>query len=182
MADVRSAGETVERILDKLSTRGGPDVTAAAEELVRTVVDLYGAGLSRIMEIAAETDPALVLTLADDPLVGSLLLVHDLHPVDVDTRIQRALDKVRPYLGSHAGGVAYVGVDGEGVARLTLEGSCHGCPSSAVTVQNAIERAVQEAAPEIVRVEVAGQVPAGAGLLQIARRPEFLACPEGVAV
>ena len=41
-------------------------------------------------------------------------MLHDLHPLDVDTRIQRALDKVRPYLGSHAGGVTYLGVTGEG--------------------------------------------------------------------
>ena len=47
--------------------------------------------------------------LLADPLVESLLLLHDLHPLDVDTRIQRALDRVRPYLGSHAGGVEYLG-------------------------------------------------------------------------
>ena len=85
----------------------------------------------------------------------NLLLLHDLHPLDVDARIQRALDRVRPYLGSHAGGVEYLGV-GDGVARLRLEGSCHGCPSSTVTVQLAIEGAVQDAAPEVTEVVVEG--------------------------
>ena len=98
---------------------------------------------------------ATLARLTEDPLVESLLLLHDLHPLDVDARIQRALDRVRPYLGSHAGGVQYLGVT-DGVARLRLEGSCNGCPSSTVTVQLAIQGAVQEAAPEVTEVVVEG--------------------------
>jgi hypothetical protein len=55
--------------------------------------------------------------LTADPLVESLLLLHGLHPLDVDARIQRALERVRPNLGSHAGGVRYLGVT-DGVARV----------------------------------------------------------------
>ena len=110
--------------------------------------------------------------LLADPLVESLLLLHDLHPLDVDTRIQRALDRVRPYLGSHAGGVEYLGAGADGVARLRLEGSCHGCPSSTVTVRLAIEGAVEDAAPEVTEVVVEGMTePPGPQLLQIGRRP-----------
>jgi Fe-S cluster biogenesis protein NfuA/nitrite reductase/ring-hydroxylating ferredoxin subunit len=122
---------------------------------------------------------ALLDTLAGDPLVESLLLLHDLHPLDVDARIQRALDQVRPYLGSHAGGVEYVGVT-DGVAHLRLEGSCHGCPSSTVTVRLAIEDAVKEAAPEVTEVAVEGMTepaPPSPALLQIGRRPDGLDSP-----
>ena len=114
---------------------------------------------------------AMLDRLTEDPLVESLLLLHDLHPLDVDARIQRALDRVRPYLGSHAGGVEYLGVR-DGVARLRLEGSCHGCPSSTVTVQLAIKGAVQDAAPEVTEVVVEGMTaPPGPPLLQIGRAP-----------
>ena len=65
-----------------------------------------------------------------------------------------ALDQVRPYLGSHAGGVELLGVDAAGVVHLRLEGSCDGCPSSVQTVKLAIERAIEEAAPEVAGVEV----------------------------
>jgi Fe-S cluster biogenesis protein NfuA len=104
-----------------------------------------------------------------DPLVEALLLVHDLHPLDVDARIQRALDGVRPYLGSHAGGVEYLGVDGDGVVRLRLEGTCNGCPASTETVRSAIQRAVEDAAPETSGVHVEGVVTPTPGLLQISR-------------
>ena len=80
--------------------------------------------------------------LADDEVVGNLLVLHDLHPDDVDTRVQQALERVRPYLGSHAGGVSLSGVDERGVVHLRLEGSCDGCPSSSLTVRSAIEDAI----------------------------------------
>ncbi|MCA1654959.1 MAG: NifU family protein [Pseudonocardiaceae bacterium] len=92
----------------------------------------------------------------------------------MDARIQRALDRVRPYLGSHAGGVEFLGVDEEGVAQLRLEGSCDGCASSTLTVKMAIEGAVQDAAPELTGIEVAGVAepePAAAPLLQVGMGP-----------
>ena len=127
------------------------------------------------MDLAADLMPAagpdrdqLLRSLAGDDLVGSLLVLHDLHPDDVTTRVQAALDRVRPYLGSHAGGVTLVGVGEDGVARLQLEGSCDGCPSSAVTVRDAIEDTLLGAAPDVVSVEVEGVVTDhGTPLLQI---------------
>jgi len=187
--NVRAAGERVEGLIGELRSQPDPRVAEVAEELVRTLVDLYGEGLAHVMNVARSAadggqPDGLVEQLVADPLVASLLLVHDLHPVDVDTRIQQALDDVRPYLGSHAGGVEYLGVDDDGVVHLKLEGSCHGCPSSTVTVRLAIEKAIEEAAPETVRVEVAGVVaePSGPALLQIGRRvPEPMAPPAPVA-
>ncbi len=91
----------------------------------------------------------------EDELVASLLVLHGLHPKDTRTRVVEALDQVRPYLGSHAGGVELLGVDPEaGVVHLRLEGSCDGCPSSTQTVKLAIERAIEQAAPEVTAVEV----------------------------
>jgi Fe-S cluster biogenesis protein NfuA len=173
MSGVRDVGTRVEELLAAL--RGGvADAGPAAEELVRLLVGLYGDGLSRIVAVLREQgEPGLDMLskLAEDPLAESLLLLHDLHPLDVDARIQRALDRVRPYLGSHAGGVEYLGT-ADGVARLRLEGSCHGCPSSTATVQLAITGAVQDAAPEVSQVVVEGMTaPPGPQLLQIGRRP-----------
>lgn len=158
------------------------DPAAAAEELVRLLVGLYGDGLTRIVAVLRESgeDGAGILgILADDPLVEGLLLLHDLHPLDLDARVQRALDRVRPYLGSHAGGVRYLGVS-DGVARLLLEGSCNGCPSSAVTVRLAIEGAVLAAAPEVTEVVVEGMTTAPEpALIQIGRRPPDAGAPPG---
>jgi Fe-S cluster biogenesis protein NfuA len=167
--DAGSVGERIEALLGML--RSGRD-RETAEELVRLLVEMYGEGLRRVVAVLAGHDPALVHRLAEDDLLESLLLLHDLHPLDVDARVQRALDRVRPYLGSHAGGVTYLGVDPAGVAQLRLEGTCNGCPSSTLTVSMAIEGAVRDAAPELAGVEVAGvSTPEPAPLLQIGTRP-----------
>ena len=141
MTGVQQVSARVEELLDALKSGGFGGAAPAAEELVGLLVGLYGDGLTQIVTSWRKSGPdgaAMLARLADDPLVESLLLLHGLHPLDVDARIQRALDRVRPYLGSHAGGVEYLGVV-DGVARLKLEGSCHGCPSSTVTVQLAID-------------------------------------------
>jgi Fe-S cluster biogenesis protein NfuA/nitrite reductase/ring-hydroxylating ferredoxin subunit len=164
-------GEQVESLLTQLARQGGKRAAATAEDLIRVLVDYYGSGLARIVEMVVAADPALLPTLAMDPLVESQLILHGLHPLDVDSRIEQALDKVRPYLGSHAGGVAYLGVDEVGVAHLRLDGSCHGCPSSTVTVRMTIEEAVLKAAPEVAGIEVEGQAAPPERLLQIGRGP-----------
>jgi Fe-S cluster biogenesis protein NfuA len=183
MTRVQQVGDQIEELLARLAAKGqGP----AAEELVRLLVGLYGDGLAHIMaallDEAGDVTAATLERLIGDPLVENLLLLHGLHPLDVDTRIQRALDKVRPYLGSHAGGVHYVGVS-DGVARLRLEGNCDGCPSSTVTVQLAIEGAVQDAAPEVSQVVVEGVTeppgPPQPVLLQIGSRPDLPVEAEG---
>ncbi|MGF7120367.1 NifU family protein [Rhodococcus sp. AG1013] len=147
----RGAGDRIEALLDA-SAVGGPVARERAEQLVREVVDLYGEALDRILTAAGRT-PGLVDELARDELVSSVLLVSGLHPHDVETRVRTALDSVRPYLGSHGGDVELVDVS-DGVVRLRLLGSCHGCPSSAVTLQLAVEGAVQAAAPETTTIEV----------------------------
>jgi len=168
-------GERIDSLLSALGT-SGPMAQQRGEDLVALVTNLYGAGLERLIEVLADAgrlDAAALDALAADELVSGLLLVHGLHPYDVTTRVAAALDSVRPYLGSHAGGVELTGVDELGIAHLTLEGSCNGCPSSTVTVSSTLERAVLEAAPEVVAVDVTGVVaPTPAQpLLQIGLRP-----------
>jgi Fe-S cluster biogenesis protein NfuA len=149
--DLRAVGSRIEELLGRIRSAGDPATAETAEEVVRLVVELYGAGLERTVELAG---PEVLERLVGDELVASLLVLHGLHPKDTETRVVEALDQVRPYLGSHAGGVELVGVDPEGVVHLRLEGSCDGCPSSTMTVKLAIERAIEEAAPEVSAVEV----------------------------
>jgi Fe-S cluster biogenesis protein NfuA/nitrite reductase/ring-hydroxylating ferredoxin subunit len=65
---------------------------------------------------------------------------------------------VRPYLASHGGSVVLLDVSPEGTVKLRLEGSCHGCASSAMTLKYAIEQAIMEAAPDVAGIEVEGVV------------------------
>ncbi|MGH3002475.1 MAG: NifU family protein [Gaiellaceae bacterium] len=121
-AEAREQVGRVESLLDAIED--DPPALAA----VQAIVELYGEGLRRVLERVADGDP-----LENDELVSHLLLLHDLHPVGLEERVAGALEEVRPYLGSHGGDVELLGVE-DGVARLRLNGTCDGCPSSAVTL------------------------------------------------
>jgi Fe-S cluster biogenesis protein NfuA/nitrite reductase/ring-hydroxylating ferredoxin subunit len=154
--DPASCGERIELLLEA-SAAAGPVSRERAEELVRLVVELYGAGLERVMELAYDTgalSDELLEALAGDQLVSSLLLVHGLHPYGVVERVERALDDVRPYLGSHGGDVRLLDVTDDGVVRLEMLGSCDGCASSSVTLELAVDGAIRAAAPEIIAIDV----------------------------
>ncbi len=152
-AQWRSAGDRIQTLLDATAA-SGIAARERAEQLVREVVELYGAGLSRILAaVGDQPDSALLDRLVADELVASLLLVHGLHPHDVRQRVSDALDRVRPYLGSHGGDVDLIDIVGDTV-RLRFAGSCKSCPSSAVTLELAVEDAIRAAAPEISSIEV----------------------------
>ena len=167
--DPAACGERIEALLEA-SSAAGPVSRERAEELVRLVVDLYGAGLERVLELVHEAgalDDDLAAALAGDELVASLLLVHGLHPYGVEDRVERALTSVRPYLGSHGGDVRLLEVTDEGVVRLALLGSCDGCASSAVTLELAVEDAIRAAAPEVTTIEVEASAPPAAGVIPV---------------
>jgi len=166
--DAQAAGERVETLIAELRSQAGPQAAATAEELVSCLVELYGSGLATIIEVVGEDGPELMDKLVADPLVESLLLVHDLHPLDTSARVRQAVEEVLPQLGSHAGDVEYLGLDDTGVLQLRLEQ--RGC--SADTVRDVISKAVAAAAPEAAGVDIElVQPPAEPTLLQITRRP-----------
>jgi Fe-S cluster biogenesis protein NfuA len=160
--------QRIETLLDDLERLGDPAARATATELVQALLDMYGEGLRRIAERVDMREPAR------DELVGHLLFLHGLHPVPVQERVVGALDEMRPYLDAHGGDVRLLGIE-DGVVRLQLQGSCSGCPSSAVTLRHGIEEAIHRAAPDVERIE-AEDAPAEASppaLLQI----DNLVCP-----
>jgi Fe-S cluster biogenesis protein NfuA len=143
----------------------------AGEELAGALMDLYGEGLERIM---AAVDDETRARLADDGVIGSLLLMHGLYPVPLEERVREALDSVRPYMESHGGDVELLGI-AEGVARIRLEGHCVGCAASASTLELGIRRALEATAPDLLGLDVEGvldepthEAPPGAILLPMA--------------
>ena len=146
----------VEELTAQLDTIGDPFAQSCAEELVGALMQLYGEGLERILEAVDEAGtPDLRQRLVDDGVVASLLLIHGLYPVDLETRVREALESVRPYMETHGGDVELLQIV-DGVAHLRLEGHCRGCAASASTLELGIKQALQEAAPDLQGIEVEG--------------------------
>jgi Fe-S cluster biogenesis protein NfuA len=175
--DLRATGDRIEALLDHLRSTADPRTFDQVEEVLRLVTELYGAGLARVVELLQVEAPELLTVLVDDELLGSLMVVHDLHPDDLGTRVAAALDSVRPFLQGHGGDVQLLEIDAAaGAVHLRLLGSCDGCPSSAVTLRMEVERAIADAAPEIVTIDV--EEPTAPGVtspVELGRKPEVAA-------
>ena len=168
--DPRTAAVRVEALVAELGAHGDARVKAAAEDLVRQLMRLYGAGLERMLELAFEQDEAASSAwfdrLADDPLVSSLLALHNLHPHPIDHRIARAIDRVRPIVDAAGGRLTVLDVGAHAI-RLRLD-TAPGVPVPAANLRPLVERVLAEAAPEIPRIVFEG-VAAPLPLIQIVR-------------
>lgn len=146
----REIGARIEELLGEIRAADSA-VAGRAEEVVGLLVDLYGEALTRVFSLA---DSELTAQLVDDPLLASLMVLHGLHPEPVEARIERALDRIRPGLGGKK--LDVVGLDDSGTLRLRLSSPLDGCPSTIGTVQQTIEEAVTEWAPEVTVVSIEG--------------------------
>jgi nitrite reductase/ring-hydroxylating ferredoxin subunit len=185
--DAREVGERIARLLDELRAQANPYAWKQVDELLRTVLDLYGRGLARVIEIASRDASAeeLRANLIADPLLTSLLVLHGIHPLDTRTRIERVLDNVRESLGPDALAPAFVSLDADSVLRLRLEGKGPRHASTVAAVQAAIEQAIAEAAPEVASI-VFEAAPVGTGapgrLVQLNGRKQKTHAPTWTSV
>lgn len=153
-------------------------------ELIRALMELHSAGLERMFELlddGGEAGRGFIASFAADELTASLLLMHDLHPDDLETRVGRALDSIRPYLAMHGGGVDLVAVALDAVT-VRLGGSCNGCGASSDTLRGVVEDAILAAAPEILVVRSDSPQSPAAALVQIGVGRRGAASQLGVAV
>ena len=159
--NLRAVGDRIEQLVDEFDATADPQARAIAQELLAAVAELYGGGLERVMQLAGREVPEFAQRLVDDELVGSLLVVHGLHPDDLTTRVERGLESVRPFLAQHNGNVELLDVDASaGAVHLLLRGSADGCQSTTGALRLAVEAAIVEAAPKIATIDV---VPSGTG-------------------
>jgi hypothetical protein len=141
----------LETLLEQLG-QTDPGSRGAAEELVRLFMQLYGAGLGRVVEILRESGgEEMIARFTEDRLLASLLLLHGLHPRDAETRVRTALHRLERGLESHR--LELTGIE-DGVARVSVVRDGGGTAPAGLVAS--IERAVAECAPDLAGVEVEG--------------------------
>ena len=166
----------VEELIAALEKVPDPKVAGQIRDLIQTLLELHGSGLERILSVVYDSGSngaTVIDELGQDRLVSGLLLLHGLHPLDLEARVRKALEEVKPRLGQHGGSVELVEVREDGAVRIKLEGNCSGCPSSRVTLHRTIEEELYAAAPDITSLEVEGAVEP----LAANPAPAFTECP-----
>jgi hypothetical protein len=138
----------IESLLRQMEETADPTVRSTARELVQAVLTLHGAGLARIrslLEGAGEQGRAILDACAGDELVSSLLLLHDLHPRDLETRVQLALERIRAR-----------GIDVELVNMTAASVRLRLASGAVAGLRPVLEHALFAAAPDLNGVEIVG--------------------------
>ena len=162
--------EKIEQLVQRVNALTDDDARALALELLQSLMDLHGAALNRIVELAndsGERGRKLLDKLGADPLVCGLLVLYGVHPLDFPTRIQRGIEAAQSAVRKKGGSVELLGI-GDNTVRVKIEASGHGCGSSPDAIEQAIEQAILEAAPDVVEI-VAEGAPAKSGFVPLAQ-------------
>jgi hypothetical protein len=161
----------IEELVAQIERCGDGDAEEAAREMVRTLLDLHAAGLSRILQWLTQggaAGRAVLDGLCRDEVVSPLLLLHGLHPVALEERLRRGLAKLRPRLHAQAAEVELLAVN-ESVARLRLRVDAECDTAARASLKTTIEEALFDAAPdaELIIEEVEAEATVG----QVANLP-----------
>jgi Fe-S cluster biogenesis protein NfuA len=157
--DPQQALHRLEELIRALDAHHNTAAKETARELLALVLDLHGIGLAQLMGIVttAEGGAAILARLVENEQVQAMLLLHGLHPDELDTRVRRAVDRLRPHLGVHG-----LRLDVVEIARGTVRLRLHGSGATAIkppllwTLPGEIEDAVVEAAPDVEKVLIDG--------------------------
>lgn len=161
MADSKDFREDMQRIgglVEQIESISDPAVQATAKNLMQALMDLHGAALEKTLDIVAEAgEPgvSIIDRLGSDSLVSSVLILYGLHPEDIQTRVLKAVDRVRPQLRKQGCEVEFLGT-ADGIIRLHVETGSHTCGSTAKTIQATLEGAMYDAAPDLTSLLIEG--------------------------
>jgi Fe-S cluster biogenesis protein NfuA len=161
MADDKDFQVKVQRIgelVGDLENIADPEARASAKALVQLLLDLHGAGLERMMEVVAkcgDTGQQTIDELGRDPLISSILVLYGLHPLDLESRVAQAVERVRPQVRKAGGELDLLGIE-NGAVRLHLQVSGHGCGSTGKSLKKLVEDSLYEAAPDMNRLSIEG--------------------------
>jgi Fe-S cluster biogenesis protein NfuA len=160
-AESGNMAKHLQDLLEQIQSQPNPAARVLLQDCLQSLLSFYGDGLSRILghiQDGGANRDEILKRLLQDQTISSLLLIHGLHPVALEKRLRDALEKVRPYMQSHGGNIELLSLEND-VARVKLEGTCKTCPSSTVTLELAVRRAVEEACPDLLGFEVVGTTP-----------------------
>jgi Fe-S cluster biogenesis protein NfuA len=161
VADSRDFREDMQRIgnlVQEIESSADPAVRAITKTLMQSLMDLHGAAIEKALDIVADSGEqgvSIIDRLGRDPLVSSVLILYGLHPEDLETRVVKAVDKVRPQLRKQGCEVELVSVN-DGAIRLRVETGSHTCGSTAKTLQATLEGTMYDAAPDLTSLLIEG--------------------------
>jgi Fe-S cluster biogenesis protein NfuA len=159
----------IDALVQRVNSLSDEAARTAALELLQSMMDLHGAALSRMVEVLSSSGEAGKTSLAklgQDPLICGLMVLYELHPVALEDRVKRAVEKARGDLRKQGAKIELIDI-AETVVHVRIENTGHICGSSADSLKSLVEQAVLEAAPEVVQVVTEGLPASGSGFVPL---------------
>jgi Fe-S cluster biogenesis protein NfuA len=155
--------QRLNEVVERANSLVDENARSTALELLQAAMDMHGTVMSRIVEIlsdSGEAGRASLAKLGADPLVCGLLVLYGIHPVGMEERISRALEKQRSQFRKHGGSVSLVSIADQ-VVRVKIQADNNGFHFSAENLKAPAEQTILEAAPEVMEIVVEGVISAG---------------------
>jgi Fe-S cluster biogenesis protein NfuA len=160
--------EHINQLVERVNSITDEGARTTSLELLQSLMDLHGAAMSRVVELltGSEAGRALLTKLGDDPLICGLMVLYGIHPLTLEERVARAVEKVRGQLHKQGGSLELIGIN-DSVVQVKIESSGHGCGSSADAFKRTVEQAILECAPEVVEVQAPGLAAPATGFVSL---------------
>jgi Fe-S cluster biogenesis protein NfuA len=156
--DFREEMQQIGELVQQIESIADPAARASTKKLVQSIMDLHRRALENALDVVAaagEPGMSIIDRLGDDPLVSSVLILYGLHPEDLQARVTKAVDRIRPQLRKQGCEVELLDVN-EGAIRVRVETGSHSCGSTAKTLQASLEGAIYDAAPDLTSLVIEG--------------------------
>jgi hypothetical protein len=134
----------IEELVRRLEEIPDPAAREIGEQLMQAVLELHGTAIEKMMDLVFESGPggeAILRRFGNDSLISSLLVLHGLHPEDLETRVRQVLAKVP----GHAEVVSVL----DGVVRIRL--AAGGCGATEPD-EESLRALLRSAVPDIVDI------------------------------
>ena len=161
--------QQIESAVQRVNQLQDDGARTAALELMQSLMDLHGAAMARLVEVLGETGDAgrnSLASLGNDPLLCGLMVLYGVHPLSLEERVRRAVERVRPQVQKQGGKVELLDVS-DSLVRVSISSSGNGCHSSPEALNSLVEQAMREAAPEVIAFVAEGVASSATGFIPL---------------
>lgn len=148
------AFEQLEILLESIEQHPDENVRNHVRALVFSLLDLHHTAISRMLKVISEHDTKeeILKDFSNDDVIKAILIVQDLMPESLETRIEKALGEARKKLSEYDADVELIKIE-ENTAYLKLFGGGASMTVSTAVLKAEIEQCLHEFTPDLFNVK-----------------------------
>lgn len=154
--EIAQLSSRIDDLVQRVEMIADPAVRANVIALIQSLLELHGRAIGRLSELllqSGETGRKILDDFASDEVASGLMLLYECHPESLETRVEKAVNRIQENVRSSGGDVKVLGID-SGRVRIRITGSGSGCGGSQSAVKKTVEDIVYSFAPDVTAIEI----------------------------